>query len=285
MKLWLKGTVLAAASAAATAAFAADHRDGPAATAAPEADINDVYSWVTDNNEKLVLIQTVGGVPGIDNFSDAVQYVFHVGRGDAAPPANLVAPPPANTNIVCQFDSNTAIACYVGTPGEEAADLAVGDATPEAGLQSTEGSFRVHAGAHADPFYFHLAGFNAARGLVLAAVNGGLIGAADFHPSGCVMPATMNTPLSLVDPGLATKYGPATTVSGLLLGVLNGDINSDLACADLAACTGNPNQPGQFSVDTFATNKVLAIVIEIDKTAIAGSGEFFYVHASTHQKP
>lgn len=285
MKLWLRGSVLAAAGLVASAALAADHRDGPAAKAAGESDINDVYTWMTDDNEKLVLIQTVGGLPGVDNFSSAVQYAFHVGRGDAAPPANLVAPPPDNTDIICEFDSNTAVACYVGqTQGMPADDFAIGDPSADQGITSNGGTFRVHAGPHADPFYFHLAGFNAARDLVNAAVAGGILTPNDFLPSGCVEEPFMNLALSNVPP-LAAKYGGTTTVSGLLLGFLNGDINPDGNCADVAACTGAANTPGEYSVDAFETNKVLAIVIEIDKTAIAGTGEFFYVHASTHQKP
>ncbi len=285
MKLWLKGTVVAAAALAASAALAADHADGPAAKAAGESDINDVYTWMTDDNSKLVLIQTVGGVPGVDNFSSAVQYAFHVGRGEDAPPANLIAPPPDNTDIICEFDSNTAVACYVGqTQGMPAADFAIGDPSSDQGLTSNGGTFRVHAGRHADPFFFHLDGFNAARGLVLAAVSGGILTPNDFLPSGCVEEPFMNLALSNV-PALAAQYGDATTVSGLLLGLLNGDINPDLACPNVATCMGAANTPGEFSVDAFETNKVLAIVVEIDKAAIAGTGEFFYVHASTHQKP
>lgn len=285
MKLWLRGCVLGAATLVGSAAFAADHRDGTASIMAPEGDINDVYTWMTDDNSKLVLIQTVGGLPGIDNFSNAVQYSFHVGRGDAAPPANLISPPPDNTDIICEFDSNTAIACFVGqTQGMPADDFAIGDPSAEAGINSDGGTFRVHAGVHADPFYFHLAGFNAARGLVNLAVTAGILTPDSIYPSGCVMEGFMNTPISAV-PALA-KYNTGTnTVSGLLLGFLNGDINHDSGCTDPLTCTGLPNSPGEYSVNTFATNQVLAIVIEIDKTAIAGTGEFFYVHASTHQKP
>lgn len=283
MKLWLKGSVLLGLALAASAAYAADHLDGPAAQGAPEADINDVYTWMSNDNSKLILIQTVGGVPGIDNFSDAVQYVFHVGRGDAAPPANLVMPPPAasTTDIVCEFDSNTAVACFVGTPGAPAADFFTGDASAEAGAESTNGTFRVHTGKHADPFYFYLDGFSAARDLVVTAAGAGLLPPAAFEPSGCVTNAVMNTQFSTVLPS-QPNFG-TQTVSQVLLGLLNGTNNPNWSgCNSPANCV---DAGAGFRSDTFATNSVLAIVIEIEKSALAGTGEYFYVHASTHEKP
>lgn len=278
MKLWLKGSVLLAVTLAASAAFAADHRDGPAAKAAPEADINDVYAWMSDDNSNLILIQTIGGLPGIDNFSDAVQYAFHIGRSDAALPAPLIAAPADSTDIVCEFDSNTAIACFVGTPGQPAIDFVTGDASADAGIDSTNGSFKVHAGKHADPFFFYLGGFNAARNLVVTAVGGGIIDAGDFEASGCVMNSVMNTPFALAVPA-QPNFG-TQTVSQVLLGLLNGTNNPAWnTCASPVECVGN------FRVDTFEQNTVLAIVIEIDKTVLLGDGELFLVHGSTHEKP
>lgn len=283
MKRWMKGPVLLGLMLAASVASAADHRDGPAAKGAPEADINDVYTWMSDDNTKLILVQTVGGLPGVANFSDAVQYAFHVGRGDDAPPTHLVAPVPASstTDIVCEFDSNTAVACYVGTPGTPALDFFTGDASAADGVMSANGSFKIHTGNHADPFYFYLGGFAAARDLVVTAVGAGLLPPAAFEPSGCVLSSVMNTQFSTVLPS-QPNFG-TQTVSQVLLGLLNGTNNPMWStCNSPAACV---DANASFRADTFAENSALAIVIEIDKSILVGTGEYFYVHASTHEKP
>jgi len=284
MKLWLKGSVLLATTLVASVAVGADHRDGPVAVADAAADINDVYTWVTDDNSKLVLIQTVGGLDGITDFSNATQYAFHVYRGSAAPPANLVAAPGDRTDIVCDFDSNTAVACYVGLPGQPAVDFFTGDASPEAGAMSQNGDFKIFTGERLDPFYFYLGGFNAARNLVVTAVGAGILDPMDpmqFHPSGCVMPAIMNTQFSAVVPA-QPNFG-SQTVSQVLLGLLAGTNNPAWAtCASPATCV---DVNAGFRVDEFEDNTALAIVIEAEKTLFAGMGEFFYVNASTHEKP
>ncbi len=281
MKLWLKGSALAAVAFAATTALGADHRDGAAVKMAANAenDINDVYAWVSNDNSDLILIQTIGGLPGISDFGDQTQYVFHVGRTDAGVPGSLLVPPPAETVVLCTFENNTNIACYLGEPGEPAVDWAIGDASPDGGLDSANGMFRVHAGNHADPFFFYLQGFNAARGLVNLAVAGGFLTPANFHPSGCVMEAVMNTSIQTATGGAVTRYGSVTTISQALLGMLNGAVSPDLSCADPTACLA-----GGYAVDDFATNTSLAIVVEVDKTAIVGTGETFLVYASTHTR-
>jgi hypothetical protein len=279
----VKWCALGAFGLLASTAFAADHRDGSDAIKGfGEADINDVYTFMTSDNERLVLIQTIGGNPGVAAFSDSVQYVFHVGRGSSP---GLTAPPDDWTSIVCEFASEgTAISCYVGQPGQAAVDFVEGIATPAAGITSTSGMLKVHAGPHADPFYFYLDGFNSARGLVNAAIATGVVDPlTDLHPSGCVLEPVMQTQFSLAVPA-QPNFG-LQQVWQVLVGVLNGDNNPDvLGCTSVMACTGTGG-PGEFSTDQFATNNVLAITIEADKTLFAGMGEYFHVYASTHNKP
>ena len=57
---------------------AADHADGPAATAEPTSDIDDVYAWMSPDATDLNLVMTIGrNVPGTSGSPTRVQYVFH----------------------------------------------------------------------------------------------------------------------------------------------------------------------------------------------------------------
>jgi hypothetical protein len=261
----MKWGPLAAFALLAGSAIAADHADGPAAKAAHASDINDVFTWMTDDNSKLIVAMTVGGNPGMETeFSDAVQFVFHIGRADTP---QILTVPSDWTNLICEFESNTEASCYLGTPGEVAVDSVTGDLSASAGLESTSGDLRVHAGNHADPFFFYLGGFNAARGSVLAVAQ--FLGAGNFEESGCINDATMATNVNTVDASLSGL--PAVPVSTYLVGQLQGTYDAMGA-------------QGDFAIDNFGTNNALAIVAEIDKAAIGGTGEFFHVWASTNSR-
>jgi hypothetical protein len=155
------GVVAAAAlSTCSLTALAADHRDGPAATGDPTSDINDVYSFVNADG-KLVLAMTVSPFAGTTaQFSDAVQYVFHVNKHEAFGETSA-----GTKNVICQFSATQQISCWIGTD-----DFVTGDASNAAGITSLSGDVKVFAGRRADPFYFFLTGFNAARSAVIGAV-------------------------------------------------------------------------------------------------------------------
>ncbi|HMC94667.1 MAG TPA: DUF4331 family protein, partial [Polyangia bacterium] len=54
---------------------AADHRDGPAATADPAADITDVYAWMSADKTKVDLVMDVyPNAPAGAMFSDQTLY-------------------------------------------------------------------------------------------------------------------------------------------------------------------------------------------------------------------
>lgn len=159
-----------ALSTCALTALAADHLDGPAAAADPTSDINDVYSFVNAEG-KVVLAMTVSPFAGVNaQFSDAVQYVFHVNK-HAAFGGNSAG----TKNVICEFSASQAISCWIGTT-----DFVTGDASNAAGITSQSGDVKVFAGRRADPFYFYLAGFNAARNAVIAAVP-----SLSLNPNGC----------------------------------------------------------------------------------------------------
>jgi hypothetical protein len=161
----------AALTTCAFTAFAADHLDGPAAAADPTSDINDLYSFVNAEG-KLVISMTVSPFAGANaQFSDAVQYVFHVNKHAAFGGASA-----GTKNVICQFAANQAISCWIGTD-----DFVTGDASNAAGITSQSGDVKVFAGRRADPFFFYLKGFNDARTAVINAVTAGI----SLNPNGC----------------------------------------------------------------------------------------------------
>lgn len=123
----------------AASALSADHQDGPATTAEPPADINDVYSWIDGSN--VVLAMTVyPAAPTGAQFSDNVQYVFHT--ASAATGLGTVADP---VDVIATFDATQKIKLWVGT-----SEYVTGDASPTAGLTSADGMVKVFAGLRAE---------------------------------------------------------------------------------------------------------------------------------------
>lgn len=156
----------------ATVTRAADHVDAPATVAAPAADINDLYAWMSADASKLNLVMTVS--PFAENtakFSPNVQYVFHVNSSSAFGETQT------ETKIVCTFAAAGAISCWVGN-----GEYTTGDASATTGLASASGKFKVYAGLRNDPFFFNLSGFNAVVSTVRAAVQGGSL---TFDANGC----------------------------------------------------------------------------------------------------
>lgn len=152
------------------ATFAADHIDSPAAVAEPAADITDLFAWMSADAAKVNLVLDVTPFAGADsNFSDAVQYVFHVnsstGYGEAQ----------TETLILCEFDAAGAIACWAG-----ADEYLAGDASAEAGLASESGALKVFAGLRNDPFFMEFTGFSQAVATVISAASG-----LTFDDQGC----------------------------------------------------------------------------------------------------
>lgn len=167
MRVWVTTSSAIAALAIASVVGAADHRDAPGTKADPAADINDVYAWV--EGEDLILAMTVFPVADASSqFSDAIQYVIHVGSTDAFGTATV------NTDIICTFSSGVA-SCWAG-----ANEYVTGDAGVAAGITSASGDFKVFAGLRADPFFFNLSGFNDAVATVTAAAPTLM-----FDPAGC----------------------------------------------------------------------------------------------------
>jgi hypothetical protein len=142
---------LAASSAVGVGAFAADHREAPAATADVVADIDDVYSWHTADG-KLVAIVTFGG-PGAasanaPNALDAnVLYGIHLDNdGDFI----------ADQDVWVRFGQNAAGAWGVqfeNIPGSTGTVSGAVGAAVDAG-----NGLQAIAGVYDDPFFFDFTG-------------------------------------------------------------------------------------------------------------------------------
>lgn len=153
------------------AARAADHADGPAASADPSADITDVFAWMSaDANRVYLVMDLVRNASAASKFSDSVQYVFHTtsrpGFGGTAA---------AEVDVVCTFNTAQTIQCWAG---KEA--YVTGDAGNVNGIVSADGKLKVFAGLRNDPFFFNLAGFKQTGKVVADAAS-----SLTFDPAGC----------------------------------------------------------------------------------------------------
>lgn len=248
MRAWTKWLGVATFSLIASNAVAADHGDGPAVSATAATDITDIYSWMTPDNQKLILIMDVRG-----EFSTNHLYAFHVSRQASALDSMLVTPSD-ETLVICQFESTTSIQCWAGT------DYVTGDPSPDAGISSISGNVKVHAGEHADPFFMYITGFVQARTEVLQ-----YAGALTFDANGCP-----NTTIIHPEASASNDLTPGSNVASALVGMLQGDFDADLVDVTNGA------------EDDFAGTDVWSIVLEVDKSLIGGTGDYFQVWGSTN---
>jgi hypothetical protein len=170
-RLSLQLTGLLALFALVPTVQAADHRDGPAATANKDADINDVFAWMDPGGQKVNLAMTFyPAAPTGTKPSDAVLYVFHVNSKQTFAATN-----PTEVRIICGFDAQQAISCWAGDT-----EYVTGNADNSEGITSKSGKLRVFAGLRNDPFFFNASGFGATVGMVKAAAS-----SLSFDPAGC----------------------------------------------------------------------------------------------------
>ncbi|MGH7804473.1 MAG: DUF4331 family protein [Candidatus Binatia bacterium] len=151
-------------------ARAADHVDGPRASADPAADITDVFAWMSPDATRLNLVMDVTRNAGpTSRFSDAVRYTFRT-----ASHAAFAAPAAPAVDIVCTFDAAQTVTCSAG------AETVSGDSSDPAGITSPSGALRVFAGLRDDPFFFNLSGFRETARIVTGAAS-----SLSFDAAGC----------------------------------------------------------------------------------------------------
>ena len=245
MRKLFTALALAASVTGGGAARAADHRDGPAASADPTTDITDVYTWMTGDGAKVNLVLDIeGGAMGATKdtkFSNTALFAFHI--TSSAKALDMAA---AEQLVVCSFSADATQKFQCWGPGGEYVTDVTGNT---GGTMSASGKMKVFAGLRDDPFYFNIRGFRATAGAVNMAA-----GALMFDPAGC------------------PKIDMAT--SATLVGLLKSDGKGGAPTDDFSAK----------GMNTPALNgNVLSIAIQIDKTLLTTKGGFLGVWASTNK--
>lgn len=235
----------------ASAARAADHRDWPGYQNDITTDITDVYAWMSADASKVYLVLDAQGAnlgaTANTKFSDAAQYVFHIGSGAAM--AGATANP---ETIICKFDNATPQTFQCWGPGGEYVKDAVGNA---AGKASKSGKMKVFAGVRDDPFYFNIRGFDR-----LARTVKSVAGVLTFDAAGC----------PTID----------AATSAMLVNVLKSDGAGGAAKDDFGKNGLSPLPPGTGGM---TNGNILAIVVAIDKTLLNKGGKILSVWASTNR--
>jgi hypothetical protein len=169
---------------------ASDHLDTPTVIADPAADIGDIFAWTSNDGRRLNLVMNIVA----HQFSDRLQYVFHVDSGQRFGKTTATAP------IVCQFDATQKIQCWAGH-----FDYASGNASNPTGLESQHHRFRVFAGLRDDPFFNNVKGTRVAYGVALEAIQRGNV----KDNAGCFRFDEIAA-RSILDTWRHTDGGPAT---------------------------------------------------------------------------
>ena len=151
-------------------ALAADHLESPLVRANALADIDDVFTWMSPDAQRVNLVMTVAfDVAPNAQFSDSVEYIFRTNSQ-----SSFGATPSPNRDVTCTFDASQAVTCTV------AGVSVTGDASSPAGLTDSSGRLQVFAGARNDPFFFNFTGFRATAEAVANAAS-----SLTFDDAGC----------------------------------------------------------------------------------------------------
>ncbi len=234
-------------SALASLARASDHLDSPSTVANPQADVADVYAWMSPEGRQLNLAMTVQG----HTFSNKVQYVLHVDSG------KVFGQTTASTAIECRFDAANAIKCEVGR-----LDSASGDPTNPAGLEGHNHLFRVYAGLRDDPFYNNIKGL---LGAYQAATQATKKKNAIVDTAGCAhfdetTAKEIHNQMTHTDGGPAQNFLGDWTVSAIVISV---DLSAVSSGGKLLAVWGTTSSAAGKPLDRmarpFVTNTLLGV--------------------------
>lgn len=229
------------------------------------ADINDLYTWMTTDGNKVIFALTVspGDPPASGSaarhFGPAVTYVVHANSR-----AGFIMPP-MESKVICKFASDTDGECWVVNPAGTVVDYVKGDFSATTGKTSASGMLKVFAGQRSDPFFFNLGGTRAA---IKAAEQ--FCGTADGNPGSAGACPPANT--------AAKDAAGCLKVNAAQAGGLRTLVSTKLATDDPATpCDDTAD------IDCFKNLNVKAIVLEVDKTLLnQGTNKLLSVWASTH---
>ncbi len=167
---WVAAVAAVALAIGGGVALAADHIDGPQASADPAADITDAFAWMTPDASRVILVMDLTRNANTGSrFSDSVQYVFHTTSS-----ASYGGTKSADVPVICEFDPQQRVQCWAGD------SYVTGDASSLSGITSKDGKLRVFTGLRNDPFFFNLAGFRETARDVTAAAS-----SLTFDAAGC----------------------------------------------------------------------------------------------------
>jgi hypothetical protein len=189
MRLSAASLLFALLAASITEALASDHLDSPSTVANPQADISDVYAWMSADGQRLNLVMTVLG----HSFSDKIDYVLHIDSG------HQFGRTTASISVSCRFPATHAIQCNLGDE-----DSVAGDPTEISGIQGRSRRFRVFAALRDDPFYNNIKGLLSAYKTAADAIRGGV----QIDAAGCAH-FDEATARSVLDQMSHTDGGPA----------------------------------------------------------------------------
>jgi len=215
--------------------YAADHQDGPAATASPATDITDVFAWMSADHSKMYLVMDVfPAATAAAKFDTNALYVFHT-----TSKAGLTATTGTPLDVICKFDAAQAIECWAGS--EYVAGATAG--APTTGIKSSSGKLTVWAGLRDDPFFFNLDGF---KDMVAAVKSAAPQLLPTVDASGCPK-VDAGTSAALVS-ALAHTHGNAPVDHFAGLNVLAIVVSVDAALVTKGGSTvgvwASTNQPG-----------------------------------------
>jgi len=228
LKLTATGLTLLLSIALVTAARASDHLDSPATVANPQADVSDVYAWISSDGRQLNLAMTVLG----HGLSDRVDYALHIDSG------KIFGHTTASTSIECHFAAANAVKCKLGN-----ADSASGDASELTGLEGRNHKFRVYAGLRDDPFYNNIKGLVSAYTAAGKAINSG----AALDAAGCAhfdeaTATEIRNQMTHTDAGPAQNFLFNWTVSAIVVSV---DLDAVTQGGKLLAVWGTSSSGGK----------------------------------------
>ncbi len=185
---------------------AIDHQDAPSLAATPNADIADLFGWMSSDGSKVILAMTLyPTAPASAKFATDTVYVFHTSSRAAitSTTATLV-------DIACTFDDTQKIACAVG----DASVTVTGDANIAAGLARSDNKLRVFAGLRKDPSFASIANIDQMK----SAAKTALASAAAPDASGCKA-TTGKTAVTALGSTPATNTWASANVLALVLEV------------------------------------------------------------------
>ena len=144
--------------------FAADHGDVPAAGNDPNADITDLYAWMSRDASKLNLVLDVYPNAGASaSFSPAVVYAFSISSSP------MYGGPQQSKKLLCKFIDTTNIECWL------AGEYVAGNPNAAQGITSASGKLRVYAGRRDDPFFLNYVGFGNTVSAAVQAAGAGMV--------------------------------------------------------------------------------------------------------------